>query len=450
MGVIDIMKKITLAAICISAVFALAGCNTTTLPAPKVPETRSKDMTVGEDITEDDIREFYYTVENINLDAYYLRYKFYVDDGRHMFLFEERQRPDDYGPATEEDTTAKATFEMSDDEWSRFCKIISGGTVKEREDDPGDGDTGPWTYLYWEGDKDRYQQYSFRSQSRRKDFEELCSELAEKGSPDKKKENDQSRSNDKAKDAFEEFIKDNFTQVSSMKANVVTKRNDEGIYSTEYPADLFGLIDYHIADIDGDGLDELLIFQLSGEDVYENLWVMACEYNEKVELTGTYEYGENILEPDDGDTFAFLYDLDGRPVIGIMTEDSYYTRADGMDIIFTALTYDGNDFTVLGTDEYQGSDMEDIGFTDVMKKCGVPARWDAITGWEMEDVHNEVLSSCDGRMLAEVIIKTDDVKEGGEEDGYMPVEIKRHVQLKGYSNDPNAVYTGSKKKGKKK
>ena len=49
-------------------------------------------MIVGKDIKEYDINEFYYTKENINYDAYYLRYLFYVEDGKHMFFFEEREK----------------------------------------------------------------------------------------------------------------------------------------------------------------------------------------------------------------------------------------------------------------------------------------------------------------------------------------------------------------------
>lgn len=381
---------------------ALSGCSQ--IPAPTVPDVSEKEMIVGSDITEDDINDFYYTIENINYDAYYLRYRFYNEDGKHMFFFEERKRPDDYGPATEEDTTATAGFELSDEEWSKFFDIISGGKIQARKDDPEDGGRGPWTYLYWKGDKDTYQKYSFRSQSSRSAFEELCGSLAEKGSPLKKEENELSRANETAKKAFEEYMEN-------------------------HPGDLVDMIDYYIEDIDGDGYDELLIFQLSKDDMFENLQVIVWEYNNgKTKLTGMYDHGENLLNADEGDTFAFMYEHDGRPAIGILTEDCYYTEADGVDIIFSALSYNGAELQVLGKNEYQGSDLEDTGFTKVMEKCGVPARWDNIVGFDMEDVQYEVLSSCNGRMLAEIITK------------------ERGVKLKGYSDNEK----GSAKKGKKK
>ena len=77
----------------------------------------SKEYIVGTDIAMDDIADFYYTEENINYDAYYQRYRFYVEDGKHLFFNETRERKDDYGPCTEEDTTQKGTIELTDDQW---------------------------------------------------------------------------------------------------------------------------------------------------------------------------------------------------------------------------------------------------------------------------------------------------------------------------------------------
>ena len=89
----------------------------------------SKEYIVGTDIAMDDIADFYYTEENINYDAYYQRYRFYVEDGKHLFFNETRERKDDYGPCTEEDTTQKGTIELTDDQWMKFCELINGGTV---------------------------------------------------------------------------------------------------------------------------------------------------------------------------------------------------------------------------------------------------------------------------------------------------------------------------------
>ena len=50
----------------------------------------------------EDITDFYYTYENINYNAFYQRYRFYVEDDKLMFFHETRERPNDYGWTTEE------------------------------------------------------------------------------------------------------------------------------------------------------------------------------------------------------------------------------------------------------------------------------------------------------------------------------------------------------------
>lgn len=177
------MKKILIIVLAVMAAGILIGCAAASKPA-KVndPDDKGEIMVVGKDIIEEDINEFYYTIENINYDAYYLRYKLYNEDGKHMFFFEERKRPDDYGPTTEEDTVAKCEFDLSDKEWSRFYEIISGGEVTARGDDPETGDEGPWTYLYWTGDEGDIQQYSFESEKKMAAFKKLCERLVKKNS----------------------------------------------------------------------------------------------------------------------------------------------------------------------------------------------------------------------------------------------------------------------------
>lgn len=133
---------------------------------------------VGDGIGIDDITDFYDTVSDINYDAYYQRYRFYVEDDKHYFFHETRERPGDYGPCTEEDTTAIGTLELTDEQWERFFELISGGKVKAREDDGSAGDRGPWFYLYWTKDKGKYQEFSFKSTAQEADFEAYCNSLA--------------------------------------------------------------------------------------------------------------------------------------------------------------------------------------------------------------------------------------------------------------------------------
>ena len=138
----------------------------------------SKEMTVGTDIAFDDITDFYWTEENINFNAYYQRYRIYVEDGKHLFFHETRERKDDYGPCTEEDITQSGTIELSEDQWSQFCELVYGGTVRAREESVDDGGKGPWLFMYWRNDKSKYQQFSFESYGTEARFEEFCLSLA--------------------------------------------------------------------------------------------------------------------------------------------------------------------------------------------------------------------------------------------------------------------------------
>ncbi len=154
------------------ALFALAGLLFTGCAAGE--------KIVGKNVQIDDITEFYWTYENINYNAHYQRYRFYVEDGKHMFYHVTRDRKDDYGPCSEEDTVKEGTFELSEEEWNRFFDLLTDGTVVNRKDSADSGDSGPWTYLYWKNDKGECQQYSFVSYERGREFETFCMELADR------------------------------------------------------------------------------------------------------------------------------------------------------------------------------------------------------------------------------------------------------------------------------
>ena len=142
------------------------------------PFALMSDIKVGRDVLTDDISEFYYTYENINYDAFYQRYRFYIEDGKHMFFHETRERPGEYGPADENDTTSIGTIELSDEQWSEFYDLVCGGVITGREDSAESGDSGPWLYLYWNGDKSEYQVFEFESYSKEIEFEQFCQQLA--------------------------------------------------------------------------------------------------------------------------------------------------------------------------------------------------------------------------------------------------------------------------------
>ena len=134
---------------------------------------------VGADIPPADVTEFIYTYENINFNAEYRRYRFYVEDGKYMFFFETRQRENEYGPTTPDDVTSTGTVNADPETWARMLDSLRGGTVTKRSESTETGGAGPWTYLYWKNDKNKYQQFEFRDLSARTAFEALCVSLAE-------------------------------------------------------------------------------------------------------------------------------------------------------------------------------------------------------------------------------------------------------------------------------
>ena len=142
----------------------------------KIAEITDRAIPVG------DVTDFYYTYENINYNAFYQRYRFYVEDGKYMFHHETRERPGDYGWTTEEDITAEGTYELSEADWMRVMALLQNGKVSERnDDDVVDGDDGPWTFIYWKGDKDTIQVFNFASYGDRVTFVEFCEGLAARG-----------------------------------------------------------------------------------------------------------------------------------------------------------------------------------------------------------------------------------------------------------------------------
>ncbi len=140
------------------------------------PVAATDGLLVGTDVAKADITDFYYTVDASTYPPHYQRYRFYVEDGKKWFFHESRQGGS--WPQTEEDTVASGTLEISDVIWDAFFACVEGGTVKAREEHLEDGNSGPWTFLYWTGDEGNIQEYSFASYGRRQEFEALCEKLA--------------------------------------------------------------------------------------------------------------------------------------------------------------------------------------------------------------------------------------------------------------------------------
>ncbi len=130
-------------------------------------------------IAVEDITEFYYTISNVNFNAFYQRYRFFREDGKWLFYHETREKPGEYGPATEEDITASGTVELSEEEWEEFLAFLKDGKVTRRTDTDESGSSGPWMFIYWKRDKGKYQVFNFSSTSEMLGFEAFCAELAQ-------------------------------------------------------------------------------------------------------------------------------------------------------------------------------------------------------------------------------------------------------------------------------
>ncbi len=175
------MKKITALLFLLILVVTLSACSApdkgTYFGDPREMYDSKTGKTVGTDILKEDITDFYYTVENINYDAFYQRYRFYVEDGKYLFFHESRERKNDYGPCTENDTTRIGTIELTQDQWAAFFELVKGGSVTARAESAESGGSGPWLYLYWKNDQSKYQKFAFSSYATQQKFEEFCKAL---------------------------------------------------------------------------------------------------------------------------------------------------------------------------------------------------------------------------------------------------------------------------------
>lgn len=130
---------------------------------------------VGKQITKDKFKDFYYTYSTTVNPPEFQRYRFYMEDDKAFFYHEKREGNNTF--LTEEDITVSGTKELTNEEWETFWKLIDGGNVEKRKDNANSGGSGPWLYLYWDGDKNICQEFAFREDAVLYDFEEFCEEL---------------------------------------------------------------------------------------------------------------------------------------------------------------------------------------------------------------------------------------------------------------------------------
>ena len=83
--------------------------------------------TVGREIRESDITEFYYTLSGSTYPPYYQRYRFYIENGQLWFYHEKREG--NRWPLQEEDITVSGKKALSADEKKTWYQCLEGGTV---------------------------------------------------------------------------------------------------------------------------------------------------------------------------------------------------------------------------------------------------------------------------------------------------------------------------------
>ena len=138
---------------------------------------KDRQRTVGTDIPAAEITEFYCTTATSTNPAYWRQYRFYMEGEQWWFFHETRQGS--HWPLTGADTvTVCGARKLSQQEYEQFAESISGGSVTKRTENADSGSRGPWLYLYWKGDKGKYQQFAFADYTAQQNFEQLCAELA--------------------------------------------------------------------------------------------------------------------------------------------------------------------------------------------------------------------------------------------------------------------------------
>lgn len=139
---------------------------------------KKKTMIVGKDIIENDFNEFFYTYATTTYPPEFQRYRFYMEDGEYMFYHEKREGDSVF--LTEDDITVNGSMKLSEEEWQIFWDYMKKGTVKKRTSSDASGGKGPWLYLYWDGDEEIIQEFSFDEYDTVLDFEQFCIDLKNK------------------------------------------------------------------------------------------------------------------------------------------------------------------------------------------------------------------------------------------------------------------------------
>lgn len=159
-------KRIVLVCLCIVVLIAAAVLG--------FALASKKEYIVGKHIAAADITEFYYTLATSTYPPDYQRYHFYAENGEHFLYHETREG--DHWPLTEADITLSGTVPLRDEQWAELILHLQGGMVVKRGTGTQSGGSAPALYLYWNGDKETDQEFSFASLSALTEFEAFCLE----------------------------------------------------------------------------------------------------------------------------------------------------------------------------------------------------------------------------------------------------------------------------------
>ena len=134
-------------------------------------------LRVGRDIAPEAITAFYSTEASSTDPPYYRQFRFWTENGKYFFAREVREGS--HWPLTEEDITVFVEKELSEQERAELLQCLDGGTVTKRTEDISAGGSGPWLYLYWNGDRGKYQVFTFSDNEKAAAFGAFCTALAE-------------------------------------------------------------------------------------------------------------------------------------------------------------------------------------------------------------------------------------------------------------------------------
>lgn len=134
-----------------------------------------KERIVGTDIKPEVIKEFYYTISSSTNPPEFQRYRIKLEQGQASFYHEKREG--NHWPLRETDITIHGTVELTTEHWQNFLATLNQGVVTKRIENPAGGGRGPFLYLYWQGDEDKYQVFTFADYGKQQAFEKLCLEL---------------------------------------------------------------------------------------------------------------------------------------------------------------------------------------------------------------------------------------------------------------------------------